>query len=247
MAPLKFEDNLKDKLRGREIEPSKQAWEKIAAQLEAPKKKKRDFIWYGIAASFMGLLLLSVWFFNQNNNALIEPQVVETNSEDRDTVPKVLESIKKNEGLVETTADKSKTEKTEAVSPVKTIKKEKKPFQKSQTVIAKTDVKLEKFQVEKSPIVKDEIGIKVSEIIAEVTNLKDINTKVTDDEVDALLRRAQKQILTEKALASGLSVDAMVLLTEAESELDESFRDQIFEALKSGYLKVKTVVADRNN
>jgi len=39
----------------------------------------------------------------------------------------------------------------------------------------------------------------------------------------------------------------MALLTEVEGELDQSFRDQIFEKLKSGFLKVRTAVADRNN
>jgi len=35
-------------------------------------------------------------------------------------------------------------------------------------------------------------------------------------------------------------------LAEVEDELDESFRDQIFDALKTGYLKLRTAVADRN-
>ena len=35
-------------------------------------------------------------------------------------------------------------------------------------------------------------------------------------------------------------------LTEVEDELDQSFRDQIFDSLKEGFLKVRTAVADRN-
>jgi hypothetical protein len=38
----------------------------------------------------------------------------------------------------------------------------------------------------------------------------------------------------------------MALLNQAETELDLSVRDQLFEALKSGYLKVRTAVADRD-
>jgi len=36
-------------------------------------------------------------------------------------------------------------------------------------------------------------------------------------------------------------------LNEVEGELDISFREQIFESLKTGFLKVRTAVADRNN
>ena len=46
-----------------------------------------------------------------------------------------------------------------------------------------------------------------------------------------------------------VTVRGVVELTkrgDEEDELDESFRDQIFDALKSGYLKLRTAVADRN-
>ena len=76
--------------------------------------------------------------------------------------------------------------------------------------------------------------------------LEDAKQEVTDAEVDSLLRAAQRQILTDKLFADSGSVDAMSLLAEVEDELDESFRDQIFDALKSGYLKLRTAVADRN-
>ena len=73
------------------------------------------------------------------------------------------------------------------------------------------------------------------------------NAEITDAEIDSLLRAAQQELFTDKILNSEGKVDAMALLTEVEEELDDSFRDQIFEALKQGYLKVRTAVADRNN
>ena len=76
--------------------------------------------------------------------------------------------------------------------------------------------------------------------------MENTSQEVTDAEVDSLLRAAQRQILTDKLFADSGSVDAMSLLAEVEDELDESFRDQIFDALKSGYLKLRTAVADRN-
>ncbi|PHQ62576.1 MAG: hypothetical protein COC08_00130 [Maribacter sp.] len=70
---------------------------------------------------------------------------------------------------------------------------------------------------------------------------------MTDAEVDSLLRKAQEEILANKIFGEDYSVDAMALLNEVEDELDQSFRDQIFETLKIGFLKVRTAVANRNN
>ena len=75
----------------------------------------------------------------------------------------------------------------------------------------------------------------------------ELSTEVTDAEVDSLLHKAQEDILRQRLFNRDNTVDAMALLTEVEEELDQSFRDQIFQSLKAGFLKVRTAVADRNN
>ena len=94
---------------------------------------------------------------------------------------------------------------------------------------------------------EDLINTKVLEVLARVDVLEEDNEALTDAKVDSLLRKAQEEILTDKLFRNNRSVDAMALLSEVESELDKSFRDQIFESLKTGFLKVRTAVADRNN
>ena len=42
-------------------------------------------------------------------------------------------------------------------------------------------------------------------------------------------------------------VDAEALLENVEAELDQSFRNKVFEAIKSSYNSVKTAVAQRND
>ncbi|UWX54196.1 hypothetical protein NYZ99_14555 [Maribacter litopenaei] len=97
------------------------------------------------------------------------------------------------------------------------------------------------------PLVSTEIlDAKIAEVIAKV-DIIELNGKVSDAEVDSLLLNAQKEILREKLFNMDKSVNAMALLSEVEEELDQSFRDQIFETLKTGFLKVRTAVADRNN
>ena len=83
-------------------------------------------------------------------------------------------------------------------------------------------------------------------IVAQLDVLEQYSA-VTDAEVDSLLKRAQDEILRDKLFNTDKSVDAMALLTEVEGELDQSFRDQIFNSLKASFIKVRTAVADRNN
>ena len=80
-----------------------------------------------------------------------------------------------------------------------------------------------------------------------MNSLEENDNSITDFEVDSLLRQAQKEILTEKYLNPDKTVNPEALLSQVEGELDESFRDQIFDKLKSGFNKVRTAVAERNN
>ena len=125
-------------------------------------------------------------------------------------------------------------------------RKEQVELPKSESVLAQQETKL---PVEDERIKKSEglIFQKVEEVVAQVEVMESLQNNVSDAEVDSLLRAAQKQILTDKLFTQSGSVDAMGLLAEVEDELDETFRDQIFDALKDGYLKLRTAVADRNN
>ena len=90
------------------------------------------------------------------------------------------------------------------------------------------------------------INVKIAEVVAQVAVLEQNNQSVSDAEIDSLLRSAQAQILKDQLFRKDASVDAMVLLADVEQELDRSFRDRIFDALKDGFVKVRTAVADRN-
>jgi len=90
------------------------------------------------------------------------------------------------------------------------------------------------------------IDQKVNEVLETVIRLERKSTQISDAEVDSLLRAAQLDILKEKVFQKNGKVDAMALLTEVEDELDQSFRDKIFNKLKERLFKARTAVADRN-
>lgn len=96
----------------------------------------------------------------------------------------------------------------------------------------------------KSPDIKKAIETKVNSLVATV----DLNT-VSDEEIDALLKNAQREIISKRVFnASTGRVDANALLLDVEAEVDpQSFRDKIFEALTTGFEKARDAVVDRNN
>ncbi|MEQ9581943.1 MAG: hypothetical protein RIM68_07245, partial [Arenibacter sp.] len=114
-------------------------------------------------------------------------------------------------------------------------------------VIAKGEY-IEPKLVEKVLIGPDSLlNAKIEKVVAQVNLLEQNNISLTDAEVDSLLKLAQKELFSERIFRDNHSVDAMALLADVESELDRTFREQIFDMLKEGYVKVKTAVVSRNN
>ena len=84
MEPNNIENQIREKLNSREIQPSAKAWDRLDAMLTVgeEKKTKRSFFsfkYIGIADSVLVFVTLGLFFFNQKNTT-IEPQntVVET-------------------------------------------------------------------------------------------------------------------------------------------------------------------------
>ncbi len=249
MAPNKFEKHIKKELQEREIQPSANAWKTLSERLDevAPQSKKRNYFWYGIAASFIGLLILSVVYFNSRssvNNPGVK--IVDTTEEaiklDKDSGiingKEIEEVIENDKNVLSPTPD------------VEIVINNQNPELKDQITSTGEVDNLVEASVEKAIKANDFkeeiINTKILEIVAAVDSLEKNNTALTDAEVNDLLRNAQEEILRDKLFNQNGSVDAIALLTEVEDELDKSFRDQIFESLKTGFLKVRTAVADRN-
>lgn len=246
MVPDKFEKHIKNQLNKRKISPSDKTWDRISGQLqktESPKSKR--FFWYAVAASFIGVLIVSSLYFNASDESIESGvQIVETPTEPV--------AIPNTEAVV---IKQNAVEEKIAISDKAIIKEAKKPRVqvvtglKYNSQIASNDDVSDK--IIKADAVSNEaeqlINAKIAEIVAQVNSLENSNLPVSSIEVDSLLRQAQQEILTDKFFDQEGRVDAMALLNEVEGELDKSFREQIFESLKTGFLKVRTAVADRNN
>lgn len=256
MEPDKFEKYIKDRLDEREISPSAGAWDKISGQLAKEKSSGKPlYFWFGIAASV--LVLVSIGFLYMNRSGDVAPsEKIKIVTSDKDKVEKnalkddVKDLVEKpSEEIVFTKKETNPVIKENNVAVVKkNVIKEEISTERGDEALAEASAeKVLPNDNELKMLLPDSIlNEKIAEVVAQV-DLLELNGEITDAEVDSLLLKAQKDILRERLFNKDNSVNAMALLTEVEDELDQSFRDQILESLKTGFLKVRTAVADRNN
>jgi hypothetical protein len=85
-------------------------------------------------------------------------------------------------------------------------------------------------------------------VAAEIKNLETKAGMASDEEIERLLKQAEKDI-TKQRLQKGntMTVSAQSLLQDVEADLDHSFRSKVFDALISSYKTVRTAVAERND
>ena len=256
MAPLKYEEQLRNKLEKRTLQPSENAWEKLSNRLDkdSGKKNNKSFWWLGLAASVVGILFVANQLWNTNSSTEVTPKVVTTpeNIEEEETIKTVLDNVKKNH--ITDKEDDKKIDKNDIVK-TQNIKKllPNKPLNENQIVSSNTDENLNIITPEEKTTDLPQNTLtfeeqKIQDVVAQVKELKNTNNEVTDADIDALLLEAQKEIKLNRLYNEYTGVvDANALLQDVEEELDLSFRSKVFEAIKSSYNSVKTAVANRNN
>ncbi len=263
MAPYKLEDNIREKLEARELKPSADAWSKLEAKLDTEQPKKKTVLWYYVAASFVGFLILASVFFSRNN-AEVGNQIVNETIEQK-SVEKQPEVIPNNSQSEEIASEENHLETVEKIAPKKETEKKQKPNsdqlkslpQKKSEVDKKIEsaeaiakvTKVEAEQPLKTTLEKEEDKLfnnKVDEVVASVKKMQENNTEINVTDVEALLNNARREIETQRIL-NNPKVDATALLEDVEWELEKSFRDKVFDALGEGFQKVRTAVTERND
>ena len=256
MAPIKFDEHIKEKLEGRNIQPSNQAWNKLSERLDAQEKNKnhKGYWWLGLAASVIGILFVVSQFFNNDIKVETNTKVAETPVIiEEDSNSQIANELDENEAMkfenVEKVEKSTNTIKLKTESLIK-INQVNKPV-----VVATTEnINKEEKDVINKPleIIKENLSFEeqqIKDVVAKVQSMEYDNKIITDADISALLEQAQKEIRLNKLIneTTGL-VDANVLLQDVEADLNQSsFRSRVFEALKSNFNSVKTAVAQRNN
>lgn len=245
MALNNFEKQVQQKLSNREIKPSANSWDRLDAMLSVEEKpKKKGFFWINIAASFIVFVSVGYYFYNQNT--IIEPVKEESiivdensklriqNSDIKDEILEKKESIK--EVLVENTI-LIKENKTSSISKEQLV------------AISETNIQ--------HPTTNNQKGVSI--INPSQENSNNTNSEIINQQATVKYRYiSPKELLAQVENTntpnqpvvtksnSKIKVDANVLLSNAENELNQTFRANVIKKLNKNYQELATAIANRN-
>ena len=255
MAPIKFEENIKEKLEQRSLQPSTNAWQSLEQKLNVDDKKrnKNKFWWFGIAASVIGLLFIIQQFVNINSpNQAIPAIIVESETNIISTqinTPLIIEETQ--QVAQESSEDTQLNQKVNIISSNKMAHEKRKSTQQSPikvSVIAESEDTPSHLQLAK---------VSKEDVVASLTNISDASPNDVKEiaasetgvsEIEALLNAATKdiQLSDQNKTINTVSIDANTLLEDAETEMPPSLRGQLFKTIEKNFKTVKTAVATRN-
>jgi len=229
MAPIKFEENMRVKLEKRTIQPSAKSWKSLSQRLDKEEKKsnKKGFWWLGIAASAIGVLLVSNMFFNIEKINNLDTIIVDKNTKiDTLITESPLQNIKK-QNISVAKNDNIINENTKSINK-KTIKKTN-FIVNSTTLNKKEKSKINTVQSYKTLVIKNEPIQNKALVINNENKSEDKSINMLNSEIDALLAQAEATITKQKSKNKTVPIplDYNGLLIAVEDDLDETFRDKM--------------------
>jgi hypothetical protein len=262
MAPIKFEEQLKDKLENRTLSSSADGWSKLSERLDTDEKKSKNplFWWLSIAAGLIIMMAISIQFFNKGEAKEVIPEIVEgkLKEEQLEIKESNLNDSKSIDWANEIDSIEAEKESLPVISEPqiiddkkvthKTLKTESQFAENTGSIIKNNEPKnLEENKKELSVITNESImETAIADALKVFKSQKD--TSVTDREIDSLLKLASKELFKDELQKeTSKIVDANALLLSVEEDMGQSFRSKVFDALKESYETVKTAVAERNN
>ena len=221
MAPNKIDQQFKHQLETRQLQPSNQAWEKLSAQLESHQKnKKREFLqWLSVAALLIVALSVGGAFMFKKLQPADMPVIVDRPNHNVEPSKEIITNtpVENIDAVSATTFNEKNT--TEHLSS-----EEKQPVTTKDETIQIAENK--ETSIEFLQSFEDQ---KVDEVMASITEIQNKNNEVTEQEIELLLKEAQRDILMNKIYNEQTKkVNASALLAQVEGELNQSFRDKVF-------------------
>ena len=223
MKPNKIDNQIKDKLNAREIQPSAPAWDRLDAMLTVAEAKqpKRNFTWLYIAATFLLFSGLGFFLLNSNESVAIENVIPIVNNEitnekiEENQLPK---EIKFNTSE-ETVLDENNKLKNESIK----INDENQVDLKNQVIIHHPS------PITHHPSPNNYKYLSPEELLAQIEQPSKVDTNKIK------INPATK-----------IKVDANELLTKVEQEVHQKHKESTIDKLRRNFNEVKSAVANRN-
>ena len=246
MVQNNIENQIKDKLKTREIQPSAQAWDRLDAMLTVAEEKKNTrrfpFWLLSIAASFLMLLTVGLFFFNQEKTVSIPTnEMVVTPEVQNSTI--INEPIKVSENEIATINENNSTINNQpstinnhAVSVINQ--------KNNQNPIINRKKEIE-YSVSGDVALKDLPKVISTETIVIQTKKQLLSKKAAYVNVDALLASAENPN-NSNVKSDKIKVNANTLLSYADSEVETTFREKVIHKINKNYQEVKSALATRN-
>lgn len=225
MEPNKIDNQIREKLNTREIQPSAQAWDRLDAMLTVSeeKKPKKGYGWFFVAASTILFFGLGFSLFNSNETTEINNStpIVTTIDEEIDTV---------------------ETNKTNEIS-VENVK----------SVLVQNEVNYSKTTRNKNSKKTNELTKPENDLEEKITPNSQLQTPnsykyVSPENLLAEVQTGEKVITSDKKISpkTKMKVDPNSLLTNVEKELDENYRETTLDKLNRKFQDAKSALANRN-
>ena len=226
MEPNKLDNQIREKLNAREIQPSAQAWDRLDAMLTVSeeKKPKKGYGWFFVAASTILFFGLGFFLFNSNETTEINNSVpvVTTSS-------KAIDSVETN---------KINVISVENVKPILVQNEENISKKEKRNIkpIATVELINEKNIIQENPIpITQHPSPSAYKYVSPENLLAEVQT-------------GEKVIISENKIISKpkMKVDPNSLLTTVEKELDETHKETTLEKLTRKFQDAKSALANRN-
>lgn len=237
MEPNKLDLEIKQKLDDRRIQPSAQAWDRLSAKLDSAEKtkSKRNYNWIYIAASLVGFSLIGTVFFTVLDTEIVDNNLPTVVLEQKKDVNKSEESKIDNENVLPNLLQNKMLKESKVVvnNSIKTQSKQ--LLNKEDTVStinqSKENNAVVNVESNNSESISKNRYISAEKLLAEISNNK--------------VEKTSSNRPTER-YKSGIAVNPNSLLINAESELNQSFRETAIERINKNYNSIKAVLANRN-
>lgn len=228
MQSNKFDNQIREKLNARTIQPNAKSWDRLDAMLSVQEEKKprKGFLWLYIAASFFVFFGLGVFLFNSDENVEINtqnPVLV--------AVDKTIDSVEKN-------------------------KAEEILIESQQPVVVQNEINLSKSVnsiKEKTTIFNKSNSVQENDNKANPTyNLQPTTSSaykyISPENLLAEVQNEKKNLSSESNVSKkpSVKIDANALLSKVEKELDESYRETTLDKLNKNFNAVKSAIVNRN-
>ncbi len=228
MQSNKFDNQIREKLNARTIEPNAKSWDRLDAMLSVQEEKKprKGFLWLYVAASFFVFFGLGVFLFNSDENVEINtqnPVLV--------AVDKTIDSVEKN-------------------------KAEEILIESQQPVVVQNEINLSKSVnsiKEKTTIFNKSNSVQENDNKANPTyNLQPTTSSaykyISPENLLAEVQNEKKNLSSESNVSKkpSVKIDANALLSKVEKELDESYRETTLDKLNKNFNAVKSAIVNRN-